>query len=131
MSIVSRFFTTDHTAGDADVTPQEVLDALGNERRRNALRIIADLDDGCGVQFNEVVEMLASIEADGDSFDSEGRQRAYVSLYQTHVPNLVDAGFLEMTELTNGNKGRLHATQATDVALDVLDDIYERVEGER
>jgi len=133
MSIVSRLFGSDTSQHEsADLSTQIVLDTLASERKRRTLEILDGHDDGVGVELPAVAEMLATLEADGED---EAYKRAYVSLYQTHIPQLEAHGIVRV-EGALGNQGanstpdRLYTTSATNVVLDALDAVSERVGGD-
>lgn len=133
MSIVSRLLGSDASQHEsADLSTQVVLETLASERKRRTLEILDGLDDGVGVELRAVAEMLATLEGDGED---QAYKRAYVSLYQTHIPQLREHGIVRVEE-RDGRQGgdassdRLHTTEATRVVLDALDTVAERVGGD-
>lgn len=79
-------------------TKDEIFDILRNRRRRYVLRYL-DEHDGI-VQLGELAEALANWEKedDGAYITHRDRKRAYVSLYQTHLPKLDRAGVIEYNQ---------------------------------
>jgi len=71
------------------------FDLLSNVRRRFVLQRLQDRPDG--IELSELAEELAATEndADPDELSAQQRKRTYVSLYQTHIPKLAEAGVVE------------------------------------
>ena len=67
------------------------IDILNNRRRRHVIRI-AEKANGT-ITTDDLAEVLADME-NGGRHTSQERKRVYVSLYQTHLPKLDDAGVL-------------------------------------
>jgi hypothetical protein len=69
-----------------------VFDLLSNSRRRFVLHYLKQADGS--VRLSELAAEIAAIENDVpvDDLTSQQRKRTYVSLYQTHIPKLQDAG---------------------------------------
>ncbi|XVH33570.1 DUF7344 domain-containing protein (plasmid) [Haloferacaceae archaeon DSL9] len=69
-----------------------VFDLLSNSRRRFVLHYLRRADGP--VSLGELAAEIASVENDipVDELTSQQRKRTYVSLYQTHIPKLQDAG---------------------------------------
>lgn len=69
-----------------------VFDLLSNSRRRFVLHHLKQADGA--VRLSELAAEIAAIENDVpvDELSSQQRKRTYVSLYQTHIPKLQDAG---------------------------------------
>jgi len=69
-----------------------VFDLLSNSRRRFVLHYLKQADDP--VRLSELAAEIAAIENEVpvDELTSQQRKRTYVSLYQTHIPKLQDAG---------------------------------------
>jgi len=82
---------TDPFAGRAEVAiePAELCRLVANDRRRHALRVLADGP----VAKDDLARRVAAREyacAPTDLTDAQ-RKRTYVSLHQTHLPRLADA----------------------------------------
>lgn len=69
-----------------------VFDLLSNSRRRFVLHYLERADGP--VRLSELAAEIAAIENEVsvDELTSQQRKRTYVSLYQTHIPKLQDAG---------------------------------------
>ena len=85
-----------------------VFDLLSNSRRRFVLHYLKQADGP--VRLSELAAEIAAIENEVsvDDLTSQQRKRTYVSLYQTHIPKLQDAGAVSydaetgMVELASG-----------------------------
>ena len=80
---------------DSDYHPlsqDQVFDLLSNSRRRFVLHYLKQAEGP--VRLSELAAEIAAIENDisVDELTSQQRKRTYVSLYQTHIPKLQDAG---------------------------------------
>jgi DNA-binding transcriptional ArsR family regulator len=75
-----------------------VFDLLSSPRRRMVLSFLRRDRDPCSV--TELAEEIASLEYDRpvEDLSRQQRKRVYVSLYQTHVPKLADAGVIRYDE---------------------------------
>jgi hypothetical protein len=81
---------------DSQTLPQDTaFDLLSNGRRRFVLRQLQRRRDG--VELSDLAEELAAEENDlpPEELSSQQRKRTYVSLYQTHIPKLADAGVVD------------------------------------
>jgi len=69
-----------------------IFDLLSNPRRRFVLHYLKRVEEP--VQLTELAAQIAAKENDVpvDELTSQQRKRAYVSLYQTHVPKLEEVG---------------------------------------
>ena len=69
-----------------------VFDLLSNPRRRFVLHYLKQADGP--VRLSELAAEIAAIENEEsvEELTSQQRKRTYVSLYQTHIPKLEDAG---------------------------------------
>jgi len=76
-----------------DLDIDEALDVLSNERRRLVIRFIHAQGSG-EFDLNEVVRYITTEEC-GLDFDSMERKRVYVSLYQTHIEQLIEADVIQ------------------------------------
>lgn len=70
-----------------------VFDVLSSKRRRQVLLLLKNEGP---MRLTELAEMVAAMENDTsvDDLTKQQRKRVYVSLYQTHVPKLEDAGLV-------------------------------------
>ncbi|ADJ15475.1 DUF7344 domain-containing protein [Halalkalicoccus jeotgali] len=83
---------------DQRPTKDDVFDILRNRRRRYVLQYLDD-HDGV-VELSDLAEALANWECDDDDayITHRDRKRAYVSLYQTHLPKLDRSGIVEYNQ---------------------------------
>ncbi|MGZ0745696.1 DUF7344 domain-containing protein [Haloparvum sp. AD34] len=95
-----------HPATDDDTDPPGVdvdvaFNVLRNARRREVLTKLRQ--ESKAVDLQTLVTQVAAAERElhpkDVDVDSDDRKRVYVSLYQTHLPKLVDAGFLEYADV--------------------------------
>lgn len=79
----------------AALESSEVFSLLANRRRLEAIKVLSGVDGA--IEFGELAETLACVEQETtrEALSSDDRQAVYVSLYQTHVPKLRDAGVVE------------------------------------
>lgn len=99
-----------------------VFDLLSNSRRRFVLHYLERADGP--VRLSELAAEIAAIENETpvEELSSQQRKRTYVSLYQTHIPKLQDAGAVSydaetgMVELASGANeiGEYFHQQGTD-----------------
>jgi len=80
---------------DEQLSRDEVFDILSSPRRRYVLYYLREY--GGPVELTALAEKLAAWENDTtvEELPPQARKRVYVSLYQTHVPKLRDAGLIE------------------------------------
>lgn len=77
---------------NADLTLDLVFDLLSNARRRHVLELLGDHDGE--TSFRELTDAVARREM-GEPVSYDQRKRVYVSLRQSHLPRLADAGVVE------------------------------------
>jgi hypothetical protein len=77
------------------LTQDAAFDLLSNARRRLALKYLLEQDTPVGI--DELATHVAAVENDteAEQLDDKQRKRTYVSLYQTHIPKLAQAGVVE------------------------------------
>jgi hypothetical protein len=80
------------------VSQDDAFDILSNARRRYVLYYLRQVDGQ--VTLSELAENLAAWENDTppEELTKQQRKRVYVSLYQTHIQKLADAGVVEYDE---------------------------------
>ncbi len=81
---------------DSDTLSQDVVfDLLSSPRRRFVLYYLNQVEDD--VSIGELADEVAAWENEigVDELSSQQRKRVYVSLYQTHVPKMEDAGIID------------------------------------
>jgi hypothetical protein len=93
---------------------------LSSRRRR---QVLCHLKEDDGTTIVELAERIATMENDTDaeSLTRQQRKRVYISLYQTHVPKLVEAGIVDHDEATG-------EVNLTGLARDL--DVYFVADGE-
>lgn len=85
-------------SADPDLSPDLIFDLLSSPRRRMVLYYLRE--HGGSSTVTELAEEIASLEYDvpADELSRQQRKRVYVSLYQTHVPKLAEAGVIDYDE---------------------------------
>ena len=78
-----------------EMSRTEVFDILSNDRRRHAVHYLLSRDGGA--EIGELSEQIAAWENDEhiEQVSSDERRRVYVSLHQTHLPRMDEAGVLQ------------------------------------
>ena len=78
-----------------ELSQDTVFDVLSSARRRQTIAILREEDTP--IELTTLAEIVAARENDTtvEELSSQDRKRVYVSLYQTHVPKLVDVGIVE------------------------------------
>lgn len=71
---------------------EQVFHVLSGRRRR---RVIVHLAGERELAVEELVDRITAEELSDDGGDDNRRNAVYASLYQTHLPTLVDAGIVE------------------------------------
>jgi DNA-binding transcriptional ArsR family regulator len=82
------------SSGEERLTQDLVFDILSSARRRYVLYLLKTEGP---MELTELSEHVAARENDTsvEELSRQQRKRVYVSLYQTHIPKLEDAGFVE------------------------------------
>lgn len=103
------------TVGTESLSEETLFRVLRNKRRRYALHYLKQRE--ATVSVGELAEQIAAWETDTPvlNVSADDRKRVYISLLQSHLPELADAGMVEFDEANS-------TVQLTDVAADV--DIY-------
>lgn len=80
---------------DEPLPPDAVYHLLQNQRRRLALRYLREVS--ATAELREIAEQVAAWENDVPQIEitSAQRQRAYIALYQSHLPKLAEKGIIE------------------------------------
>ncbi len=83
------------STSDTELTQDDVFEILSSPRRRYLLYHLRQR--GEPVELTELAEHVAAWENDVEpgELTTQERKRVYVSLYQTHVPKLDDAGIVD------------------------------------
>jgi hypothetical protein len=92
---------------DVDIGVDDALSLLGNERRRQTIRFASEEAAG-EFDIADIVQYIATHEC-GQAYTAADRKRVYVSLYQNHLPALVDAGVFEQAGDGDGHTYRVGA----------------------
>jgi hypothetical protein len=112
ISIPDNIFN-DKSASDQDTLSQDVVfDLLSSSRRRFVLYYLRT--ETKSVKLTDLSDEVAAWEYGTpiEELTEQERKRAYVSLYQTHVPKLVEAGLIDH----DNDSGMLRLTdRMTDV----------------
>lgn len=87
------------SSGEERLSQDVVFDVLSSTRRRQVLYILKNEGP---MELTELAEHVAARENDTtvEGLTKQQRKRVYVSLYQTHVPKLEDAGLVEYDQDT-------------------------------
>lgn len=79
----------------------DVLEALDNERRREVIRRLAGAaGDDPAIPLGELAEYVAAVENGKpvEKVTSDERKKAYIGLYQAHLPTLEETGIIAVSE---------------------------------
>lgn len=96
---------------DPKTLPQDTaFDLLSNGRRRFVLQQLQRRREG--VELSDLAEELAAEEngVPPDELSAQQRKRTYVSLYQTHIPKLAEAGVVDY----DSDSGMVYPTRHVD-----------------
>ncbi len=82
-------------ATDTSLSQDVVFELLSSPRRRYILYYLRQSEEA--VELTTLAEQVAAWEneTDVDNITEQERKRVYVSLYQTHIPRLDEAGVIE------------------------------------
>lgn len=90
----SSYYPSDEKGSDDAAIPEDTLFKLLSSGRRRAL--LRALDDADGeAKLSDLTEAVAEAEGIDSDGPPEEYKKVYVSLYQTHVPSLAEAGAVE------------------------------------
>jgi len=97
--------------GFDDISQTEIFHILGNDRRRYIAYILKERG---AMELSDLVEEVAAIEQNKpvDKVRGEDIKRVYASLYQTHLPQMDESGFI------NYDRDR-RFVEATDLLLSI------------
>lgn len=103
-----------------EVLPKDVrFDILKNRRRRLVLQYLIENDNP--VSLGTLSEYVAAVENDKSrsALNSRERKRAYVGLYQCHLPRMHDADVVDFDQ----DRGRVELGEhAEDIAVHLTED---------
>jgi len=85
---------------NTELTRDRVFDILSSPRRRYVLYFLRTEPNP--IQLTDLAEHVAAWENDTtvEELSTQQRKRVYVSLYQTHLPKLAEAGLVDYDEET-------------------------------
>ncbi|WP_458210688.1 DUF7344 domain-containing protein [Haladaptatus sp. NG-SE-30] len=100
-----------------DLGEDQIYHLLQNERRRNVLRYLHNVDEQ--VEMRDIAEQVAAWENDTtvQALSSSERQRVYIPLYQSHLPKLDEEGVIEYDQ----SRGTVRKNPAADLLYDYLE----------
>jgi len=86
---------TNKRGRDEELSKSEIFEILSADRRQEVLRYLDRA--GGAADLGELAEHIASIECGCErvQLSSQQRKRAYVGLYQCHLPKMADMGVIE------------------------------------
>lgn len=108
----SAYASTDHAdVTDGDLRSEEVFFILSNDRRRKVIEVLCEVDGTISV--NDLADRVFAAQRSDpeENPDDDACQNLYISLYQTHVPALEDAGVVEY----DSDRGVVEPTDAIEV----------------
>lgn len=87
-------------SADQSLSQDVVFELLSSPRRRYVLYLLREADEP--VELTTLAEQVSAWENDVevDEITEQERKRVYVSLYQTHIPRLDEAGVVEYDQET-------------------------------
>lgn len=90
--------SSDLDVAGSDLSPDLAFDILSNRRRRMVLNYLRT--NGSEATVKELAREIAAAEAgvDTESLTRKQRKRTHVSIYQSHLPRLAEAGIVEYDE---------------------------------
>jgi hypothetical protein len=104
---------------DSETTDQldrnQIFDVLKNQRRRYVIRYLSERDGQ--VELRDMAVAMAEWENGNEYISHKDRKRAYVSLYQTHLPKMSEYGVIEY----NQPRGTIEPTPYLDQIESYLD----------
>lgn len=109
-----------------ELKEDQIYHLLQNERRRNILRYLHNLDGQ--VAMRDLAEQVAAWENDTtvQALSSSERQRIYIPLYQSHLPKLDEEGIIEYDQ----SRGTVRKTSAADMLYNYLEPAETEVDDE-
>ena len=105
---------------DRSISLDELFDILSNSRRRHVVEFLDE--QGGETSFRELTDAVALRET-GDPVSYDERKRVYVSLRQSHLPRLAEAGVVEYDR----DRGTVEATPLFDTVVRPLEAVTERL----
>lgn len=109
------------SAGDATLSLDDVFDLLSNARRRHVVELLHE--HGGAMTFRELTDTVAERET-GAPVSYDERKRVYVSLRQSHLPRLADAGVVEYER----DRGTVEVTELFETVRRPLEAVSTRLD---
>lgn len=105
-------------AEEQTLKKDELFHLLKSERRRRALRYLLDADEE-PVRMRTLAEAVAAEEYDKtvEELHTDERQRVYITLYQSHLPQLDREGVIDY----NQSRGQITTTPLIEEFEDYLE----------
>lgn len=105
-----------------DASLDTTFDLLKNRRRRLVLRHLATASQP--VSLSDLAEHIAAAEngIERDQLSSQQRKRVYISLYQSHLPKMDEAGAIQFDQ----DRGTISLTDTADSFYEYLDGAPDR-----
>jgi DNA-binding transcriptional ArsR family regulator len=107
--------------GDPPLSLDELFDILRNARRRHVVELLDE--SGGEAEFRDLTDAVARRET-GNPVSYDARKRVYVSLRQSHLPRLAEAGVVEYDR----DRGTVRATPLFDTVVRPLEAVTERLD---
>jgi len=107
---------------ETELPLDQTFELLKNRRRRAVLEYLREADEDV-VSIGELAEYIAAVENDIDveAVSSSQRKRAYVGLYQCHLPKMDDMDVIEFRK----NRGEISRARNADQLERFLDHSHE------
>lgn len=101
-----------------ELSQDVIFQLLSSDRRRFVLNYLEETSSE--VTLDEISTAMATHENDVDleDLETQAKKRAYISLYQTHVPRMAEHGVVEY----DSDTGNVHLTPKADPVLAHLTD---------
>lgn len=96
------------------VSVDTVFEVLSNSRRRLVLSMVRRREDPVPVSTLSAAVGAYEAGISPDEVDASERKRIYVSLYQSHIPKLEDAGLVEYDDEARTVRGTPAASELDD-----------------
>lgn len=114
---VERSGSTVGETAESAVGIDQIFGILQNRRRRDVLRYLGDVE---WVTMSELADEIAARECDKDvsQVKSQERKRAYVGLYQCHLPKMADVNAITYDQ----DRGTIERGPQFDLFVDYLPD---------
>lgn len=106
------------TANNEELSQDVIFQLLSSDRRRFVLKYLSDTPGE--VKLDELSTAMAAHEngIEPAAVDQTAQKRAYISLYQTHIPRMTEHGIVEY----DSDSGDVRLTPKADRMLSYLND---------